>query len=367
MTFEPVADTQSPGDLEPLEEATRVVVGIALLAGQLRLVLKERHYSRHTEKAYVAWLRRFFAFSRGRHPLDVEREVVTGFLSSFSGRRANAATQHQAASALAFMFREVLGRSLDLRRFERAHGSQRLPSVLSPDEVERILRVLRPPFRLMAALLYGAGLCLGECCRLRVRDLDLDRCQILVRGGKGAKDRATLLPRRIIGDLCEHLDTVCLRYDADRRRGLTASPDTRWTCSTSWEDEPAAPAPDAQDRRAHGDVRTREAWRDRWVFPGAYLRTDRRRGTLWRSHVDPSRLQRAFAAAVRDAAIEKVVTCHTLRHSFATHLIDAGHNVRVVQELLGHDDVATTLIYARRPREGPPPRRLTSPLDRLHR
>ena len=233
----------------------------------------------------------------------------------------------------------MLGRRLDLRRFERARDAHRVPSVLSADEVELILAALRPPYRLMAALMYGAGLRLGECCRLRVQDLDLLGRQIIVRAGKGAKDRVTLLPQRVVPELRAHLEAVCRSYDEDRLNGLAAS---------------------VEPKTRHGD----EPWRDRWVFPGTHLRVDRRRGTLWRSHLDPSLVQKRFACAVRQAALGKRASCHTLRHSFATHLIESGHNIRVVQELLGHDDVATTLIYARRPARAAPPETLTSPLDR---
>ena len=323
-----------PEDLPPLDRSARRVSGIALLTGQLRLRLRLLHYSRSTEKAYVAWLRRFVAFSGGRHPIDVEHSVVRLFLETFTNQRASAATQQQAASALLFVFRELLGRAVDPLPFPTARAARRVPAVLSPDEVEAILARLRSPVRLMAALMYGAGLRLAECCRLRVRDIDLDRGEIVVAQGKGARDRRTVLPKRLAEDLRAHLAATRLRHDADCARGLGASP-----------------GPPSSDANAQ------------WLFPGQRLRVHKTRGTLWRAHIHPNAVQRAFAVGVRASGIPKPATCHTLRHSFATHLLESGHDLRTIQELLGHRDVATTLIYARRPASLRSPRPVESPLD----
>jgi integrase len=306
----------------------RRVASIARLLDQMRAALRARHYSLCTERAYLAWVRRLVAASGRRHPIDLGRHEVAAFLTRLAVRDGvSASTQIQASSAIAFLFREVLGRST-FRVLPRARprASRRVPAVLSHREVEEVLGLLRGPLRLMAALLYGAGLRLGECCRLQVRDLDFKRRQIVVRGGKGAKDRVTLLPETLAGPLEAHLRRV---------RHLDGE------------------APTGEDV---------QVWGRRWVFPSPRLRADPETGALWRSHVHPNVLQREFAVAVRAARLAKPATCHTLRHCFATHLLEAGHDVRTIQELLGHRDVATTLIYTRGARL-PRGERLLSPLD----
>jgi integron integrase len=327
-------------ELAPLDGFDRTVAGIALFVGQLRLTLRRLHYSPNTEKAYVAWVRRLVAFGGNHHPIDVSRERTRAFLESLSRGHVSAATQSQAASALAFVFREVLGRSPgDLGWLTRGRSGRRVPAVLTQGEVGAVLEQLHGPVRTMAALMYGAGLRLSECCRLQVRDLDFGRGQLIVREGKGAKDRATLLPHVLAEEIRAHLDSTRRRWESDSARGINP----------------------IGTRVPHADVE--EGWPFFWVFPAPRLSVDRSHGTLWRSHVHPNVIQREVARAVRQAKLTKHATCHTLRHSFATHLLEAGNDIRTIQELLGHRSVATTLIYARRPAVAAAGAPVASPLD----
>ena len=342
------------------DPAGRRVASIGILVGQMRKALRARHYSPHTEKAYLAWVRRLVAASGRRHPIDLKRHEVVAFLSRLATReRVSASTQIQASCALSFLFREVLGRSVaeGLPRV-RPRGSRRVPVVLSHQEVEEVLAMLRGPSRLMAALLYGAGLRLAECCRLQVRDLDLERRQILVRGGKGAKDRTTLLPERLVEPLRGHLVRLHRLYLEDAGQGVErgSPPSTAFTRTGRRVEERLSPS--------GGSVADAgDTWGQRWVFPSSRLRADRKTGAQWRSHVHPNVLQRDFAVAVRAARLAKHATCHTLRHCFATRLLEAGHDIRTIQELLGHRDVATTLVYTRGARLARDGRRPHSPLD----
>jgi integron integrase len=304
------------------EPPRRTVAGIAILLGQVRQALRARHYSRNTERAYLAWVRRLVAFCGRRHPVDIGPAEVQAFLERVVGRpRASASTQSQAVSALAFLFRDVLGRAPDrLLPLRRPRATLRVPTVLAPGEVRAILEHLQGATRLMVALLYGSGLRLGECCRLRVRDVDLERRHVVVRDGKGGRDRVTLLPERLLRPLRAHLERVLALRRRDVADGTAGTPGTG------------------------GRI---PPWGECWVFPARRLRTDPATGLLWRRHVDPNVLQRRFAAAVRASGLSKRATCHTLRHSFAVRLLEAGHDVRTIQELLGHRDVATTLLYTR--------------------
>jgi integron integrase len=306
----------------PGEPPRRTVASIAILLAQARQALRLRRYSRNTERAYLAWIRRLVAFCGRRHPVDIGRAEVQAFLERAVGRpRASASTQSQAVSALAFLFRDVLGRApVRLLPLQRPRATLRVPTVLAPGEVRAILAQLQGASRLMVALLYGSGLRLGECCRLQVRDIDLDRRQVVVRDGKGGRDRVTLLPVRLLQPLRAHLDRVLALHRRDRADGTAGRPGA------------GGRIPD---------------WGECWVFPARRLRADPPTGLLWRRHIDPNVLQRRFAAAVRAAGLAKRATCHTLRHSFAVHLLEAGHDVRTIQELLGHQDVATTLLYTR--------------------
>ena len=330
------ADTRAP--VRVLDRAA-----VSTLVERLRTAARTRHFSPHTERAYDAWSRRFILFHRRRDPADLGVPEIRQFLGHLAEtRRVSPSTQNQALNAVLFLYREVLGRHLGRPGpVLRAKGAVRVPLVLSRQEVESILQHLRGTPRMMVALMYGSGLRLSECCRLRVRDLDFARCQLTVRDGKGEKDRVTLLPSRLQQPLQKHLESTALqhRQDLDSGSGLVAMP-------------PAV---------ARAGWRASRDWPWQWVFPAERPRLDRSTGELRRSHLHPSLLQREFAIAVRAAGLTKPATCHTLRHSFATHLFEAGYDIRTIQELLGHKDVATTMIYTHSP--GGPRRCVRSPLD----
>jgi integron integrase len=297
------------------------------LLSELRRALRARHYSPRTEQANVDRVRRLVRACGMRHPRDLKPGEVAGFLSDLAVRRGvSAATQNQALSALLFLYREVLARPLGpAEGLVRAKGSPRVPVALSRAEVEVVLGHLDGTPRLVAGLLYGGGLRLLEGLRLRVKDLQFSYGQILVRSGKGARDRVTLLPRAIQPALRRHLEQVQRVFRADLA-------DPAWS----------VPLPDALAQKVPGAARE---WPWQWVFPATRTFVDRRTGRRHRSHLHPTVVQRAFRVAARSALPARRATCHTLRHSFATHLLEAGHHIRTVQELLGHRDVRTTMIY----------------------
>jgi integron integrase len=337
-------DEPGPGRSRPSSrggnEGPDVLEGLLV---RTRAAIRARQYSRHTEKAYLGWVRRFFFFHRRRHPELMGMLEIRAFLSHLGGSAAvSSSTQNQALSALVFLFRHVLSRRpVGLGHILHARRSQRRPLVLSRGEVEALLQHMKSPFRLMAALLFGSGLRLLECCRLRVQDVDLAQRQIRVRDGKGRKDRVTLLPESLVAPLRDHIEEVKRQHEADYLAGGGAVPVA------------SAQVPD-HGRRTHD-------WACQWVFPGSRLRAEPRTGEPQRSHVHESLLQREFAVAVRAARLAKPATCHTLRHSFATHLFEHGCDIRTIQELLGHADLATTMIYTHRPSRGEG--RVRSPLD----
>jgi integron integrase len=315
------------------------------LLDRVRQALQARHGSRRTEKAYVAWIRRYILFHGKRHPADMGAAEITQFLSWLAvvGNVA-ASTQNQALSALLFLYRHVLDRELPwLDGVVRARQAERLPVVLSREEVRAILRELQGPPRLMTILLYGAGLRLLECARLRVKDVDFAANQIVVRGGKGDRDRVTMLPGAVKADLARHLEFVKAQHETDLQRGA------------GWVELPWALA------RKYPNAGREWAWQ--WVFPATRIYVDRVTGQRRRHHLHESVLQRAVKQAVRQARIVKRATCHTFRHSFATHLLEDGHDIRTVQELLGHRDVSTTMIYTHVLNRGPAGVR--SPADRM--
>ena len=296
------------------------------LLSQVRRALRVRRYSPRTEEAYVSWVRRYVRFHGTRHPAQLGEAEVAGFLTDLAVRgRVSAATQNQALGALLFLYRAVLGRQVGwLDNLVRAKRPPRLPVVLSRAEVKLVLAGLEGVSGLVAALLYGSGLRLLECLRLRVKDLDLGRNCIMVRGGKGDRDRVTVLPVVLQERLKQHLADVRLCYADDVER-------------PGWGlDLPGALS-------AKYPNASRE-WVWYWVFP-ATRRYERVPGVWRRHHLHPTVVQRWFRVAVQTSGIQKRATCHTLRHSFATHLLDSGHDIRTVQELLGHRDVRTTMIY----------------------
>ena len=315
------------------------------LLDRVRDALRARHYSRRTEDVYVAWIRRYILFHGKRHPADMGAPEITRFLSSLAVEgNVAASTQNQALSALLFLYREVLDLDLPwLDGIVRAKRPQRLPIVLTREEVRAVLQPLTGVPRLMAYLLYGAGLRLLECCRLRVQDVDFAANQIVVRSGKGDKDRVTMLPAAVKAALARHLETVRAQYQRDLQHGA------------GWVELPTALA------RKYPNAAREWVWQ--WVFPATRFYTDRVTRQRRRHHLHESVLQRMVKTAVRRAGIAKRATPHTFRHSFATHLLEDGHDIRTVQELLGHRDVTTTQIYTHVLNRGPSGVR--SPVDRM--
>ena len=314
------------------------------LLDKVREAIRVRHYSRRTELAYVGWIRRFIAANGRRHPRELGAREVEGFLTRLANdKNVAAGTQNQALAAILFLYREVL--HIDLPWMEdvvRAKRPARIPAVLSRDEVARMLAVLDGQSWLMAALLYGTGMRLMECVRLRVKDVDFGRSEIIVRDGKGAKDRRVPLPQRLRDALEGAVERVRVLHAHDVTQG--AGP--------VWLPHALA--------KKYPNAGRELGWQ--YVFPARALSLDPRSGTLRRHHVDDSVLQRVVRKARLEAGITKPATCHTLRHSFATHLLDAGADIRTVQELLGHKDVATTQIYTHVLQRGAGG--VLSPLDR---
>jgi integron integrase len=313
------------------------------LLDQVRAAIRVRHYSIRTEEAYVRWVRRFVLFHGTRHPAEMGSGEVAAFLTHLAVRgRVAAATQNQALNALVFLYRQVLKLPLEeLDEVVRAKKPLRLPVVFTREEVRRTLAQLQGRNRLVASLLYGAGLRLLEGLRLRVRDLDFVMSQMVVRDGKGRKDRLTILPQQLV---------PALRVQLAHARALHA------------EDLGAGFGevflPDALDRKYTSAARE---WRWQYVFPADRRALDPRAGVTRRHHLGETGIQKAMTAAVRAARIQKQGSCHTLRHSFATHLLEDGYDIRTVQELLGHADVRTTMIYTHVLNRGG--RAVRSPLD----
>ena len=315
------------------------------LVERVREAIRARHYSRRTEKAYWQWMRRFIFFHGKRHPAQMGAAEVSAFLSWLAvERNVAAATQNQALSALLFLYKEVLGVGLPwLDQMVRAQRPVRLPVVLSEAEVRRLLQHVEGSARLMVGLLYGAGLRQVECLSLRVKDVDFVYRQIIVRDGKGGRDRATMLPENLVQPLQRHLTKVRALHARDIDEGH----------GEVW-------LPHALARKYR---RAGFQWAWQFLFPSFNRSVDPESGTVRRHHVHPDTLARAVKQAARAAGIEKPVSCHTLRHSFATHLLESGYDIRTVQELLGHSDVSTTMIYTHVLNKGA--RGVRSPLDRL--
>ena len=283
--------------------------------------------SPRTEAAYVAWVRRFIRFHGVRHPRELGEAEVSAFLTDLATRKRVApSTQQQALSALLLFYRDVLRRPLgNLGPVERARPPHRLPVVMTRSEVSRVLEEMDGVYRTIGLLLYGSGLRLLEAVTLRVKDVDFARGEIMVRRGKGAKDRVTMMPERIRGALAAHLEEVKLLHEKDLAGG---------------SGRVALPA--ALARKFPNADRE---WGWQWVFPATRQYRERETGAIRRHHLHPSAVQREVTRADRAAGLSKRATCHTFRHSFATHLLEAGYDIRTVQELLGHRDVSTTMIY----------------------
>jgi integron integrase len=283
--------------------------------------------SRRTEKAYLGWVRRFVLFHGRRHPTELGKREIEEFLSNLATvGKVSASTQNQALSALLFLYREVYEREFPwLDDLVRARRPTRLPVVLSKEEVSLLLDQLHGVTWIMAALLYGAGLRLLECARLRVNDVDFRANEILIRDGKGREDRRAVLPARVRDLLAAHVERVRSLHERDLDAGLGA-----------------VALPDALARKYPSAAKE---WGWQWVFPATRHYVDRETGERRRHHLHESVLQKAVKAAARQAGITKRATCHTLRHSFATHLLENGYDIRTIQELLGHRDLKTTMIY----------------------
>jgi integron integrase len=327
-----------PGDAGQRDKAPR-------LLDQVREAIRRRYYSRRTEEAYVHWIKRFIYFSGRRHPRELGEAGVTAFLNHLAlERKVAAGTQNQALSALLFLYKQVLQMELAwLDGIERATRLPRLPAVLTRAEVAQVLGQLQGTRWLIASLLYGSGLRVLECLRLRVKDVDFSYGQILVRDGKGDKDRVTMLPGKLAAPLRAHLDRVRRLHLRDLEEGFGE-----------------VHLPFALARKY---PRAGKEWAWQYVFPSAHRSADPEDGVIRRHHLDESVPQRAIKGALRACGIAKHASCHTLRHSFATHLLESGHDIRTVQELLGHSDVSTTMIYTHVLNRGA--RGVGSPLDRL--
>jgi len=315
------------------------------LLDQVRGKIRLKHYSIRTEQAYLDWIRLFICHFGKRHPNEMGAREVEAFLTwlAVEGKVA-ASTQNQAKSALLFLYREVLGSDLPwLENVEQAKTPKRLPVVLTEAEVQGLLSGLSGTHWLVASLLYGAGMRLMEALRLRVKDVELSRKEILIRDGKGAKDRVTMLPTALVNPLKAHLLKVRALHDQDVAEGFGE-----------------VYLPHALDKKYPTAARE---WGWQYVFPSGNRSVDPRSGVVRRHHVQDQSVQRAVKQAVRDAGLVKPATPHTLRHSFATHLLQSGYDIRTVQELLGHSDVSTTMIYTHVLNRGG--RGVQSPLDQL--
>jgi integron integrase len=299
----------------------------ARLLDRLREEIRLRHYSIRTETVYVEWARRFIHFHGKRHPGEMGPADVTAFLSHLAvERHVSPSTQGQAKSALLFLYRDVLGVDLPwLDEIISAKAQRRLPVVLTASEVRRLLAEMSGTSALLAGILYGTGMRLLEGLRLRVKDVEFERREITVRDGKGAKDRVTVLPENLIAPLQQQMSQVQARHQAD----LAEAHGSVWLPYALAEKYPNAP----------------HSWGWQFIFPSRTLSADPRSGAIHRHHLSETAIQKAVSVAARRAGIHKPCSPHTLRHSFATHLLQAGYDIRTVQELLGHADVSTTMIY----------------------
>jgi integron integrase len=313
------------------------------LLEQVRTSIRARHLSYRTEKTYIYWIRRFHWFHQDREPRELGADEVGAFLTSLAVKnKVSASTQNQALAAVLFLYRDVLRIDLPwLSEVVRAKKPVHLPVVLTRPEVQSILARLDGTHWLVASLLYGSGSRINECLGLRIKDVDLVRRELVLRDGKGKKDRVTVLPESLISHLREHLVKVRTLYEADRAAN-----------------RPGVSLPYALRRKYPG---ASTSWPWQWVFPAKTFCRDPYSGAYGRFHLLPQNIQRAVKEAVQAAGIAKPASCHTFRHSFATHLLEDGYDIRTVQELLGHADVKTTMIYTHVLNKGG--RGVRSPLD----
>jgi len=313
------------------------------LLDEARNVARLKHLSYKTEQAYLYYIRQYILFHNKRHPSEMSAEEIRAYLTHLAvGKNVAASTQNIALSALLFLYRDVLKSAMpDVSGVERARRPARLPVVFTRAEVQSILSRLRDANFFVASLLYGSGLRLSEALRLRVKDVDFAQCQLMVRDGKGQKDRLTMLPRALAPALERHLEKIRLIHEDDRERGF----------GEVW-------LPSALERKY---PKASGQWGWQYVFPAPRISRDPRDGRERRHHLSPGAIQKAVGAAIRQADIVKHGGCHTLRHSFATHLLEAHYDIRTVQELLGHKDVRTTMVYTHVLNRGG--RGVSSPLD----
>ena len=311
----------------------------------VRNQIRLRHYSFSTEKTYLGWIARFKTYVQDRDPQLLGADDVKKYLTHLALHdRVSASTQNQAFNALLFLYRNILHVEMnDLTAVVRAKRKVNLPTVLSRNEVKKLLSFLTGPYLLMAQLMYGCGLRLMECLRLRIKDADFENDLLMIRSGKGEKDRALMIPDKIKKELAKHVASLKEVHDQDLTIGYGE-----------------VSLPDALEKKYPGAARE---WGWQWMFPAEKLSVDPRTGKVRRWHIHPTAIQRAVKEAVGEAKLPKMASCHTLRHSFATHLLEAGHNIRTIQELLGHKHVNTTMIYTHVVRKEQPG--VKSPLDSL--
>jgi integron integrase len=308
------------------------------------VAIRVRHYSRRTEDAYTHWIRRFVVFHGKRHPDELGNREISLFLASLAtDGQVAASTQNQALSALLFLYTKVLQRDVGAVDRPVAKVPVRVPVVLTVNEVRLVLRQLSGVPRLVAALLYGAGVRLQECLELRIKDVDFERRELTIRRGKGQKDRRVMLPEALSAPLGHHLEGVRAQHQRDLAAGFGR-----------------VALPEALDRK-YPNAATEWLWQ--FVFPAGRICKDPKYGAPSRFHLHESAIQRAVTVAARTAGVTKRVSCHTFRHSFATHLLESGYDIRTVQELLGHSDVRTTMIYTHVLNRGS--RGVQSPMDKL--
>jgi integron integrase len=314
------------------------------LLDQVRAVARLKHFSYCTEQAYVQWIKRFILFHSKRHPLQMGVQEIRHFLSNLATEgNVASSTQTVALSALLFLYKDVLKKDLPrISDIERSNRPKKLPVVFTPDEIKAVIQHMSGIYWIMANLLYGSGLRLMECVRLRVKDLDFHYNQITVRSGKGEKDRITILPQAVKEALKRHLAKVRLLHEEDLLEGFGE-----------------VYLPYALERKYPSAAKE---WGWQYIFPASRRSIDPRSGKHRRHHISEDMLQRAVRRAIRQAGIAKPGNCHTFRHSFATHLIEEGYDIRTVQELLGHSDVRTTMIYTHVLNRGG--RAVKSPVDR---